>query len=160
MKNHGIVATDWQLKAAQEGQLEAIMLPVEPQPTYSEFIGAWLYKDSFLWDPITGQLNREILPYKIGDTIYFQEGWYPVEHTMPIEAAQHKFLVTDVCIQQMKDLFPTQITLRRKLGWLTTESNPKRIKQDWEKAWNTQFPDYPYHRNLFAIILSLEPKQC
>jgi hypothetical protein len=88
MTNHRITSQPWQLKAAAEGTLGAIILSLVPQPelmpksvrTYDDY---WTWKSSpvnliaLMWgkDELPGAFLIDRLPYQKGDRIYLAEKW-------------------------------------------------------------------------------------
>jgi hypothetical protein len=133
MTDHGIIAPDWQIQAAADGSLGAIILPF---PDVQETTNTWFLKwggiDRF-WGKgeMPGQSVYDAIDYQVCDRLFFQEewckggwgaafdddiyftksttpeaeniGWQPA-HVMPKEAAQHWFEVTGVEVMQMKDM--------------------------------------------------------
>jgi hypothetical protein len=78
LTDHKIIATDWQLKAAQEGKLGAVILPLGPQiemHQYGSFL--WCNKPETSWiaDSVDQICNCPEFPYQIGDRIYLAEEW-------------------------------------------------------------------------------------
>jgi hypothetical protein len=85
MQTHRIIAQPWQLKAAAEGELKAIMLPLVPQPKADRSLFFRNKKTDFgCLIPATNpafqmQLSEYCefvsLPYDEGDRIYLAEEW-------------------------------------------------------------------------------------
>jgi hypothetical protein len=80
MTNHRITSQPWQLKAAAEGTLKAIVLPLVPEiePHIDGINMIWRNKKVTAW--IT-KLPSEIAqcsesPYQLGDLIYLAEEWF------------------------------------------------------------------------------------
>jgi hypothetical protein len=133
MAEHGIVAADWQWKAAADGNLGVIILPF---PDVQETTNTWFLKwgsiDRF-WEKseMPGQSVYDAIDYQVCDRLFFQEEWckgdwgvafdddiyftksttpeaenigWQLAETMPKEAAQHWYEVAGVQVVQMKDL--------------------------------------------------------
>jgi hypothetical protein len=131
MTHHRIIAADWQLKAAQDKRLGAVIVPLVPEP--QETINTWVYPSApidlfwFKGEEI-GERLYKALPYQIGDRLYLAEEWFleneecriylprssfkvaeqgldwqPAE-TMPEEAAVHSYEVVVVRVVETKDL--------------------------------------------------------
>jgi hypothetical protein len=134
MTDHGIVAADWQWKAAQQGLLSTMIVPLDPEPRKKGNTWVWPCEpiDLFWFDSEgVGERLLKKLPWQIGDRIFFQEEWckgdwgvafdddiyftksttpeaenigWQPAHTMPVEAAEYWFEVTGVEVMQMKDM--------------------------------------------------------
>lgn len=182
---HAHPATKWQLKAASEGKLEAIALPVTESDLPTSGLsncrlrhGNWFHfdYDPPEWphdydEPPNGYLLE--VPYQVGDRIFLQEEWfsvpnlesqaiypenpsmqksdyfftkshhlacgtqlYPAE-TMPAEAAQYWFEITDVRVLQAKDLTTTDL-IKAAIAPLPLPPFSK-ITERWDAT-------YPEHR--------------
>jgi hypothetical protein len=133
MTDHGIIAPDWQIQAAADGNLGAIILPF---PDVQETTNTWFLKwggiDRF-WGKgeMPGQSVYDAIDYQVCDRLFFQEewckgdwgaafdddiyftksttpeaeniGWQPA-YTMPKEAAQHWYEVTGFRVMQMGEI--------------------------------------------------------
>ncbi|MGL5719930.1 MAG: hypothetical protein ACRCYP_03950 [Alphaproteobacteria bacterium] len=84
---HAHIATQWQLKAASEGRLEAIVLPMVPEPVLVDTSDCHIPR-GMEWRWITQKIHTmwgenespcelvlKGLPYQVGDRIYLAEKW-------------------------------------------------------------------------------------
>jgi hypothetical protein len=198
MDTHRITSQPWQLKAAAEGTIGAIVLPLVPQPelmpksvrTYDDY---WTWKSSpvnliaLMWgkDELPGAFLIDRLLYQKGDRIYLAEkwckcdwgasfdddiyfvesatpeaehiGWQPAE-TMPEEAAQYWFEITEVRVVQIKHLGPEVFDLSGLYPNGVKAIDPLDIFDACESAaqmWNAAHPDYPWDADRWVIVLKV-----
>lgn len=134
MANHGIVAAEFQWKAAQQGLLSTVIVPLDPQPRKEGNTWVWPCEpiDLFWFDSESvGERLLKKLHWQIGDRIFLQEEWckgdwgaafdddiyftksttpeaenigWQPAETMPAEAAQYWFEATGVRVVQMKNI--------------------------------------------------------
>jgi hypothetical protein len=172
MTNHKIIAQPWQLKAAAEGTLRAIILPF-PEGCVSGSPENWPVKslkcgfnesyciylaEEWVKSP-WGNDNGKITGY-----IYFTKsrvpeakhmGWQPAE-TMPEEAAQYWFEVGDVRVVQMSDI-DRPLCDRAALTDIPLDL-PCGV-EEWASIlmrWNAAHPDYPWDADRWVIVLDLK----
>jgi hypothetical protein len=134
METHRIIAQPWQLKAAAEGELKAIILPLVPQPKADGSLFFRNKKTDFgrlipATNPASQMQLSEYcefvsLPYDEGDYVYLAEEWAKEDQLyisrsedpnddelwfgdaeeMPPEAAQYWFDIEEVQIVQRIEL--------------------------------------------------------
>jgi hypothetical protein len=170
---HGIPAAHWQLQTAVEGRLKAIVLPLSEEPVWDKDIECWV-----LYIPELGRIawnykfpdHVENFPWQVGDRIFLQEkwcecdydyyvesitpeaellGWQPAE-TMPSEAAQYWYTVTEVRVVKTKDM---TILLT---GFPSGQSSPKKIIAEWTEDWNAAHPEQTWDGDRWVIVLDVE----
>ena len=153
---HRIIAAPWQLEAAKNGRLGAVIMPLVPEPKQSSD-GTWNYRETW-WGadgPHPDYLD-EVIPYEVGDRLYLAEEWdeaigqmgesfeYPTKRqhplwtdqwqpaaTMPPEAAQYWLEVTGVRVVQCKDVSLKEI-------------------------WNAAHPEYPWSPERWVVVMEVE----
>jgi hypothetical protein len=169
MTNHKIIAQPWQLKAAAEGVLGAIILPL-PEGCISGSPETWPIKS------LKCGFNESYRLYlaekwckgdwgaAFDDDIYFVEsttpeaehiGWQPAE-TMPEEAAQYWFDVGDVRVVQMSDI-DRPLCDRAALTDIPSDL-PCGVKE-WAsifERWNAAHPDYSWDADLWVIVIDVK----
>jgi hypothetical protein len=172
MKTHGIPAQDWQLQAAANGTLQAIVLPLLPE--IETCPDGWRYWKSPIYDtmlafspddvPFSYAGSYSQLIWQVGDRIFLQEEWcerdkecvYWVQpdcestwlrwrsaKDMPIEAAQYQFKITRVKIIEGKNLVTEKIC-------------PDCDYQTFKNRWNAAYPGQPWDGDRYIVVLSLE----
>jgi hypothetical protein len=176
MADHGVIAADWQIRAAAEGRLKAIVLPF---PDVQETTNTWFLKwggiDRF-WEKgeMPGQSVYDAIDYQVCDRLFFQEewckgdwgaafdddiyftksgtpeaeniGWQPA-NTMPPEAAQYWFEVTGVRVIQM-DKIDRGVCYDAGL-----------IDKQWASIflrWSKAFPSNFWDSARWAIVLDVK----
>jgi hypothetical protein len=172
MNTHGIPAAPWQLQAAAEERLKAIVLPLT---------GGWVSGDPSTWPPIEALGSG----YEVGNRLYLQEEWgvgfednaledydykfhllskqthpraekiwcwQPAE-TMPPEAAQHWFEVTGVRVAWLAQL--GEIDVEGIMGQPphSTESSNYGL---WRERWNAAHPEYPWADDRYVALLNVK----
>jgi hypothetical protein len=169
MTNHKIIAQSWQLKAAAEGTLRAIILPL-PKGCVSGSPETWSIKS------LKCEFNESYRLYlaekwckgdwgaAFDDDIYFVEsttpeaehmGWQPAE-TMPEEAARYWFEVGDVRVVQMSDI-DRPLCDRAALTGIPSDL-PCGV-EEWASIlmrWNAAHPDYLWDADRWVIVLDLK----
>jgi hypothetical protein len=184
---HGIPAASWQLQAATEQKLRAIVLPLLPEPNLAGLIPGeqywrWKPKDGIVatwWDKWYSDLYK-LLRYQPGDRIFLQEkwckhdddlfrwveptcevseheaewlNWQPAE-TMPHEAAQYWFKISEVKVTQVIDL--TAKDLRLSGLYILGNENGKNVDEVISLRWNLAYPNQPWHSDRWVIVLAVE----
>jgi hypothetical protein len=173
MNTYRVTSQPWQLKAAAEGTLGAIVLPYPKELLKRE--GKWDYHEWIRDEPTT-------CPYAQGDHIYLAEkwckgdwgaafdddiyfiesttpeaehmGWQPAE-TMPPEAARYWFEVGDVRGVQMSDI-DRHLCDRAALTDIPSDL-PCGV-EEWASIlmrWNAAHPDYLWDADRWVIVLDL-----
>jgi hypothetical protein len=171
MTNHKITSQPWQLKAAAEGTLGAIILPL-PEGCVSGSPEDWPIKsmkcgfnESYRiylaeeWCNFPGRLSTGEPPYYELRSNYpplvmpsEKEEWQPAE-TMPEEAAQYWFEVGDVRVVQMSDIDLKEI---REAGLFNPLVDDLfSLSSTVETRWNAAHPDYPWDADRWVIVLDL-----
>jgi hypothetical protein len=181
---HGIPAASWQLQAAAEQKLKAIVLPLEGEPFFvaDECFYYWRNKDFTSCTTIymNGSLGAGNFLYQKGDRVYLQEKWakedllyvsnsedpnddyhwFGEAEDMPPEAAQYWFEVKGVEVMLMDKIdFP--LAYNAGLTDLVFESFPPKpipgvtLDQSCEN-WNTAYPNQPWHSDRWVIVLAVE----
>lgn len=175
MTHHRIIAAEWQLQAAQEKRLGAVIVPLEPQPIEQDDIFVWKCKPiDLFWFKTESVGNRliEKLQYQIGDRLYLAEEWYnclvshdawgdtePVTRssepdcmhqyqpaeTMPEEATVYWYEVMGVSMKQIQMLSISDI---EKACWTS----------DWGEvtAWDEIYPDHPWNADRWVVVLEVK----
>jgi hypothetical protein len=168
MTNHQITSQPWQLKAAAEDTLGAIILPL-PEGRISGSPETWPIKSLKCG---FNESDRIYLTEKwckgdwgaaSDDDIYFVEsttpeaehiGWQPAE-IMPEEAARYWFEVGDVRVVQMSDI-DRPLCDRAALTDIPLDL-PCGV-EEWASIlmrWNAAHPDYPWDADRWVIVLDL-----
>lgn len=166
MKDHRIIATDWQVKAAEAKQLTAIILPLT---------GGWFVGDPAGWPDVE---TLEV-GFNVGDRVYLAEewascdynnfvksttpeaeilGWQPAE-TMPPETASHWYAVTGVRVCQLSTLNPSDYVNCGMFLNMDKISGPWDLLQECrasEERWNAAHPDYPWKSDRHVVVLAME----
>lgn len=129
-KTHQYIAAPYELEAAQEKRLSVVIMPLQK---YFNFpvtkvrhngIGTGVYSDNFVmgflenmfsegdrlylaeeWDTAIGPMGESFVSLTKQQHPQWTDQWQPA-HTMPPEAAQHWFAITDVRVCQWKDTTP------------------------------------------------------
>jgi hypothetical protein len=118
---HGIPATPWQLRALEQGQLKAIVLPLLPEPMK---VGRHLWvlhcrpADLFWGDSeVPSKKLLKKLKHQIGDRIYPQERWCKGDWGAAFD----------------DDIYFTERTTpeAENIGWQPAETMPKGAAQHW-----------------------------
>jgi hypothetical protein len=120
MPTHKIPATPWQLRSLEQGQLNAIVLPLLPivrknRATFSLILGSrayyWEHLEKFP-EQILWQLR-----YQKGDRIYLQERWCKGDWGAAFD----------------DDIYFTERTTpeAENIGWQPAETMPKGAAQHW-----------------------------
>jgi hypothetical protein len=188
MTTHGIPATSWQLEAAAEGRLKAIVLPLLPEPEFDE--GLWTWKsEPFLkiWREGLSFGDSDLLDYQVSDRIYLQEErakedglfvsrsedpnddyqWFGEAKDMPPEAAQYWFSIKNVKVCQFRHLNSLEtaqsnlmmLKLVDEFKILSSEEEDQKLQEhvdDLIQKWNTEYPDYPFDRDRWVVLLNVE----
>jgi hypothetical protein len=181
---HGIPAASWQLQAAAEQKLKAIVLPLEGEPFFvaDECFYYWRNKDFTSCTTINmdGSLGAGNFPYQKGDRVYLQEKWakedllyvsssedpnddyhwFGEAEDMPPEAAQYWFEVKGVEVMLMDKIdFP--LAYNAGLTDSVFESFPPQpipgvtFEQSCEN-WNTAYPEQLWRSDRWVIVLAVE----
>jgi hypothetical protein len=95
--NHRVIATAWQLQAAQQGRLGAMIVPMVPPPILCDTADCYVSRGKewswitatahAIWgenDPISELLLRR-LPYQVGDRLYLAEPWVQCWNTETLD---------------------------------------------------------------------------
>jgi hypothetical protein len=160
MTNYRITSQPWQLKAAAEGTLGAIILPL-PEGRISG-------------SPETWPIKSLKCGFNESDRIYLAEEWaisegglylyksdgddgdeYCSPEEMPPEAARHWFEVGDVRVVQMSDID------RHLCDRAALTDIPPCLPcgfEEWAsifERWNAAHPDYPWDADRWVIVLDL-----
>jgi hypothetical protein len=171
MTNHKIIAQPWQLKAAAEGTLGAIILPL-PEGCVSGSPEDWPIKsmkcgfnESYRiylaeeWCNFPGRLSTGEPPYYELRSNYpplvmpsEKEEWQPAE-TMPPKAAQHWFEVTEVKVTQAKYLDYFTIG---KTGFYNSYPDATYPSEEFKNDWDKAHPEHLWGGNLWVIALKVK----
>jgi hypothetical protein len=186
MTDHGIVAADWQLDAAD--RLTAIVLPlvlqIETHPDGSFYwpntpATAWMFKT------IEQIIKCNEFPYQIGDRVYLKEQWNqpnstslaiaksqacpgsvaektwhwnPAE-TMPPEVARYWVEVTAVKVVQMRDVLENIADCSGLSDAALFTGEEGAWKNFWKAAkknWNAAHPKHPWQRDRWVVVLEVK----
>lgn len=182
MTDHRIIATDWQLKAAQEGTLDVAILPLVPQIKMHQdgsFLWGNKIETSWMADSVDQICNCPEFPYQIGDCIYLAEKWCKdswgwTNYKKNGYCVRSVSLSTDPdCVWQSAETMPIEATdhcfvvksvLVVQMGVFTT-SNLRRTGLGTfhdrsgnftaKENWNTAHPDFPWGKDKWVILLEI-----
>jgi hypothetical protein len=182
MKTHGIVAADWQLHAAIEGRLAAIILPLQDVIAKSELGFHWLAGETYYFSPIMpdGSLDKILA---VGDRIFLQEEWAKEDRlyvsnsedpnndyhwvgdaeNMPPEAAQHWFEVTGVRVVQIKDLSPQVLFEAGLTGVIPANQHESAdlVRQvGCAQLWDRHFAPLRWKPNRWVVVWDVKAIAC
>jgi hypothetical protein len=174
MTNHRITSQPWQLKAAAEGTLGAIILPYPKELLKRE--GQWDYHEWIRDEPTT-------CPYAQGDRIYLAEEWdegfgsfgenfgfllrsrtpswadddkwQPAE-TMPPEAAQYCFEITGVREVQMMNLTGVDTIAAGMPVFPATSGGAYASLDELYLNWNATYPSCLWDSDRWVIVLEVQ----
>jgi hypothetical protein len=184
MTDHGIVAADWQLKAAD--RLTKIILPLVPKPTFDGYLWCWnLENKNFpcmkVWATDLPFDAFDLLPYQIGDRIYLKEEWckgdwgavfeddiyftksstpeaenigWQPAETMPHEAAQYWYEVTAIRVVQARNL--TYATMD-STGIYAAYPGVDYPGRESVAVWDATYPESPWDSDRHVVVLSVQP---
>jgi hypothetical protein len=182
MTNYRITSQPWQLKAAAEGTLGTIILPLEGLQPRQQPDGTWNYKETWWGEsgPHPDYLD-EITDFQLSDRIYLAEkwckgdwgaashdniyfvesttpeakhmGWQPAE-TMPEGAARYWFEVTGVRVKQVE--YMPVITLTSAGLCNIQDKKTYSVARNTEKRWNAAHPDHPWDADRWVIALDVK----
>jgi hypothetical protein len=183
MTHHKIIAADWQLKAAEQSRLGAVIVPLVPQ------IKNHVDGIHFVWNnkPATSWLSKEAsdiakcseFPYQPGDRLYLAEQWceYDDEYilriepdcevsdhedswlswqpaeTMPPEAAQYWVEVVGVRVAKMRDLTFAEL---RRTG---LHYRLMTFSRDIAQSWNDTYPGFQWDGSRWVVVMEVKPCQ-
>lgn len=170
MTNHRITSQPWQLKAAAEGTLGAIILPL-PEGSVSGSPEDWPIKsmkcgfnESYRvylaeeWCNFPGRLSTGEPPYYELRSNYpplvmpsEKEEWQPAE-TMPEEAAQYWFEITEVKATQAKYLDYFTIG---KTGFYNSYPDATYPSEEFKNAWDKANPKHLWSGALWVIVIEV-----
>jgi hypothetical protein len=178
MTHHKIIAADWQLKAAEQSRLGAVIVPLEQYFNYPvtkirhNGLGTAIYSDDFNMGFVHNLFSA-------GDRLYLAEqwceyddeyilriepdcevsghedswlSWQPAE-TMPPEAAQYWVEVTGVRVAKMRDL--TFAELRRTGLHYRLMTFSRGIAQ----SWNDTYPGFQWDGSRWVVVMEVKPCQ-
>ena len=86
------------------------------------------------------------------------DGYFPAE-TMPPEAAQHWFTITEVRVCQLSTLNPSDYVNCGMFLNMDKISGPWDLLQECrasEERWNAAHPDYPWKSDRHVVVLAME----
>jgi hypothetical protein len=120
---HGIPATPWQLRSLEQGQLNAIVLPLLPEPKKEQ--NTWVWKNEpidLFWfqSESVGERLIKALPYKVGDRTYLQEMWVNVPWGNDQGYIESYIYFTE-----------SKVPEAEHYGWQPAETMPKGAAQHW-----------------------------
>jgi hypothetical protein len=179
MTNHQIIAQPWQIKAAAEGTLGTIILPLVPEIEphidginmiwRNKKVTAWITK----WPSEIAQCSE--FPYQNGDRLYLAEEWWENHNsyydyslksmvfdpdmviwnparTMPPEAAQYWFEITEVKATQAKYLDYFTIG---KTGFYNSYPDATYPSEEFKNAWDKANPKHLWSGALWVIVIEV-----
>lgn len=187
MSNHyRIIAANWQLKAAQEKRLGAVIVPLEPKPKPD---GSLFYKNkktlfgclasaSIPADQLSANSEIILLPFEEGDLIYLAERWCKGDWGDAFD----------------DDIYFTESTTpeAENIGWQPAETMPPEAAAHWYKVtkvavaqtddispftakkagliensssflallWNNAHPDQPWDSDRWVVVIEVEGIGC
>jgi hypothetical protein len=158
MTNHKIIAQPWQLKAAAEGELKAIILPL-PEGCVSGSPEDWPIKS------MKCEFNESYRIYLAEDwakedQLYISrsedpnddELWFGDAEEMPPEAAQYWFEVTGVNVTQAKYLDYFTIG---KTGFYCSYPESTYPSEEFKNAWDKAHPEHLWSGANWVIVLEV-----
>jgi hypothetical protein len=186
-KSHGIVAADWQIKAAAEGMLKAIVLPLLPEPIKEGLLWFWRceLKSKHPWlsqaielswrdleeaYQVGAELLKE-LPWQIGDRVYLQEAWAISEGGITLYQADEDdglgyCPVGDMDLENARFCFNVTGVMVLQIKDLTTSNllptGMGGLTEHPEnfnamENWNTAHPNYLWRPDRYVIVLDIDP---
>jgi hypothetical protein len=180
MTNRRITSQPWLIKAAAEGTLGTIILPLEGLQPKQQPDGTWNYKETWWGEsgPHPDYLD-EITDFQLSDRIYLAEkwckgdwgaafdddiyfvesatpeaehiGWQPAE-TMPEEAAQYWFEITEVKATQAKYLDYFTIG---KTGFYNSYPDATYPSEEFKNAWDKAHPEHLWSGANWVIAMEV-----
>jgi hypothetical protein len=187
-KDHGIVAADWQMEAAD--RLTAIVLPLADKIAKSGSDYHWMDGESYCVSPIKPDGSLDEI-FKAGDRIFLEEEWSDLReyfpradaftlkselkenchnqavfdaleidslwqpaHTMPPEAAQHWYEVTDVRVTQMDNISLKEMRDSSLFNPLTDDLFD--FLGTVKERWNVAHPGHLWNSDRWVVVLEVE----
>jgi hypothetical protein len=141
MTNYRITSQPWQLKAAAEGTLGAIILPLMPQPKWNEALQYWA------WDVLCKpgwtlewriSVNPEILKfitYQTGDRLYLAEEWCNFPGRLSTGESPY---------YELRSNYPPLVMPSEKEEWQPAETMPPEAAQYWLKITEVKVTQSKY----------------
>jgi hypothetical protein len=180
MTMHRIIAADWQLQAAAQDRLGAVIVPLEPHPIDRDDIFVWKCEPiNLFWfktEPVGDRLIKK-LPYQMGDRLYLAEEWFEHDEgfairslwkadkntyfdesewedaaTMPPEAAQYWYEVTGVRVVQAEKI--TELDCEKAMGLYQNAFGNLAYKR-FKINWNAAHPDAPWSGDRWVVVMEV-----
>jgi hypothetical protein len=186
LKNtHGIPAAHWQLDAAKQGRLEAVIVPLVPGiETHPDGSFYWPNKRTTAWmaDTVEQVIKCPEFQYQVGDRLYLQEEW----DSQPGHDGEGNYFYTRSENPEKQDLYwvpdgfwqPAhtmppdaaqyyyQVTGVRgvqakdvailSMGFSSGHSSPRLILEEWAQDWNAAHPEQTWDGDRWVIVLDVE----
>ncbi|MGL5060300.1 MAG: hypothetical protein ACRC62_09975 [Microcoleus sp.] len=159
-KTHAHIATSWQLKAASEGRLGAIVLPLVPEPTKDA--NTWVWESDpvdLFWFEHEGVGDRLLskLQYQLGDRIHLHAASLlrvlndAGQELPPVPAtiSEYRLEVTNIEVVQLKNL-TFQFLIESG-----TAPRPCVSYGEIRKEWDETYPTQRWYGDRWVIFMHL-----
>jgi hypothetical protein len=186
MKTHGIPAQDWQLQAAANGTLQAIVLPLLPEPVLVDTKDCFVPRDmEWRWttpkahatwekDNAVDDLVLKYCGFDVGDRVFLQEEWcerdkecvYWVQPDCASTWLRWRS-AKDMPIEAAQYLFDITGFLVSQVGDFREvdiedimgqprDSTGNSSYELCRQRWNAAYPEQPWDGDRYVVVLSLE----